>query len=409
MRSLLGRFHRPNARSQSDRLFMLNNLGDGSTLSLDFTAMGGTLDGRFTFTRSTTATFINSSGYVTSAAINAPRFDYDPTTLTPRGLLLEGTATNLLNWSETFATSGGTNNNWADTNLTRNSTNNTSPRNDATALRVTASAANGTLISSAAIGTSAQRKFSVWLRRVNGTGSIQYTLDNGTNWTTQAITSSWVRYTFAATTAAQRVGFRIVTIGDSIELWGAQLEVGFESSSYIPTGASTVQRTRDEMTIANISDLRFNQSGGTVFVKLEENPRDQDTNPYFGQFEQSPSGRGWAFARFNNSSVSGRRLFPVAFSASGTLVASSAVTRSVSGEYKFATTLEPSVARMTVVVSGGSPVVTTATAGTLTTIGALKFNNTSESTPTDFASVWLSQFKYWPTVLPNATLQSLTA
>lgn len=351
--------------------------------------------------------FANTS---TASAYYAPRFDYSPTTLAPRGLLMEGTTTNLLNWSETFATSGGTNNNWADTNLTRNSTNNTSPRNDATALRVTASAANGTLISSAAIGTSAQRKLSVWLRRVNGTGSIQYTLDNGTNWTTQAITSSWVRYTFAATTAAQRVGFRIVTSGDSIEIWGAQLEVGFESSSYIPTASSQVQRVFDQMTMANISDLKFNQSGGTVFMKLEENPRDQNTNPYFGQFEVSPSGRGWAFARFNNSSTAGRRMFPVAFNAAGsTIISSSAVSRSGSDQYKFATTLEPSVARITVVVSGGSPVVTTATAGTLATIGALKFNNTSESAATDFASVWISQFKYWPTVLPDATLQSITA
>ena len=96
MRSLLGRFHRPNARSQSQQLFMLNSLGDGSTLSLDFTT--GVLDPRLTFTRSTTGTYINGSGYVTSAAIDAPRFDYDPTTLTPRGLLIEGSASNLLNW-----------------------------------------------------------------------------------------------------------------------------------------------------------------------------------------------------------------------------------------------------------------------------------------------------------------------
>jgi hypothetical protein len=340
----------------------------------------------------------------TTSAYYAPRFDYSPITLSPRGLLIEGSSTNELTNNETFGTG------WTDSNITRNSTNNTSPRNDATALRVTASSANATIIRSAAIGTSAQRTLSVWLRRVSGTGNIDFTTNNGTNWTTQAITSSWVRYTFAATSEAQRVGFRVVASGDSIELWGAQLEAGFQSSSYIPTGSSTVARSRDEMTMANISALNFNQTGGTVFMRLEENPRDRDTNPYFGQFEVSPSGRGWAFARFNHSASSGRRMFPIAFSGpSTTLIASSTVTRSVSGEYKFATTLEPSVARMTVVVSGGSPVVTTATAGTLTTIGALKFNNTSESVATDFSSVWISQFEYWPTVLPSETLQSLTA
>ena len=222
----------------------MRSRGDGSTLNLDFTKMSA-LDSRFTYTRSTTATYINSSGYVASAAINEARFECDATTLAAKGLLIEGAATNLLNFSETFATTGGTNNNWADTNLTRTSTNNTSPRNDATALQITASAANGTIISSAAMGTSAARTLSVWLRRVTGTGNIQYTLDNGSTYTTQAITAVWVRYTFAVTTAAQRVGFRIVTSADAIEIWGVQLETGTGASSYIPTTTAQVTKAAD--------------------------------------------------------------------------------------------------------------------------------------------------------------------
>jgi uncharacterized membrane protein len=238
-------------------------LGDTATLNLDFTT--GVLDSRLTFTRSGTGTYINSSGYVTTASTNVARFEYDPATLAIRGLLIEGSATNLLNWSETFATTGGTNNNWADTNLTRTSTNNTSPRNDATALQITASAGNGTIISSAAIGTSASRTLSVWLRRVTGTGNIQYTLDNGTNWTTQVITSSWVRYSFAATTAAQRVGFRIVTSGDAIELWGAQLEAGSGASSYIVTVASQVTRNADSCLMSGTNFSSWYTHGiGTV-------------------------------------------------------------------------------------------------------------------------------------------------
>ena len=260
MRYDLGRFRRPMRRSTEGQLASLVGLGDGSTLSLDFTAMSS-LDPRFTFTRASTATYINSSGLVTTmaaASTNDPtkaRLDYNPTTLAPRGLLIEGSATNLLNWSESFATTGGTNNNWADTNITRNSTNNTDPANGTTALRITASAGNGTIISSAAMGTSAQRTFSIWLRRVSGTGNIQYTLDNGSTYTTQAITSSWVRYTFAATTAAQQVGIRIVTSGDAIELWGAQLEAGSGASSYVFSGASQGQRAADScsMTGTNFS------------------------------------------------------------------------------------------------------------------------------------------------------------
>jgi hypothetical protein len=55
-----------------------------------------TLDPRITFTRSTTGTFTNASGVLTSAAINAPRFDYDPATLQSLGLLIEQQRTNAI-------------------------------------------------------------------------------------------------------------------------------------------------------------------------------------------------------------------------------------------------------------------------------------------------------------------------
>jgi hypothetical protein len=225
-------------------------LGDGSTLNLDFTTMTATADltaRGLTFTRGSTGTRINASGFVETMSNNVARFDHDPTTLAPRGLLVEGTATNLLNWSESFATSGGTNNNWADTSITR-TTGQADPANGTTAIRFTASAGNATVISSAAIGTSAERTFSVWLRRVTGTGNIQYTQNNGTNWTTQAITATWTRYTFTHT-VDHRVGIRIVTSGDAIEMWGAQLETGSGASSYIPTGASQATRNADNCSI----------------------------------------------------------------------------------------------------------------------------------------------------------------
>lgn len=65
-------------------------------LALDFTT--ASLDSRVTFTRATgasnPATFTNSSGYVTAAANNQPRFDYDPVALTCKGLLIEESRTN---------------------------------------------------------------------------------------------------------------------------------------------------------------------------------------------------------------------------------------------------------------------------------------------------------------------------
>lgn len=412
MRSLLGRFHRPNARSQSDRLFMLNNLGDGSTLSLDFTAMGGTLDSRFTFTRSTTATFINSSGYVESiaaAASNDPtkaRFDYNPTTLTPRGLLIEGAATNLLNWSESFATSGGTNNNWADTNITRNSTNNTDPANGTTALRVTASAANGTIISTAAMGTSAARSFSIWLRRVSGTGNIQYTLDNGSTYTTQAITSSWVRYTFASTTAAQRVGIRIVTSGDSIELWGAQIEAGSGASSYIPTGASQVSRAIDICTMSNIAALNYNANGGTLFAHFSNNTENanfagsiafNNSGNYAQRFRWGSGVLLASYFQTNGTSALGSNL-----NGSRTSFASAKAATS----YSFDGTTTSTAMSM-----NGAQATTTPTSSAISGVSiatALALNSDNSSAGTDYPSIAIRSIKFWPTGLTMAQMNALT-
>jgi len=68
-------------------------------LALDFTTAN--LDPRITFTRSgSTATRVNSSGYIEAVAANIPRFDFNPTTLVCNGLLIEDSRTNICLQSE---------------------------------------------------------------------------------------------------------------------------------------------------------------------------------------------------------------------------------------------------------------------------------------------------------------------
>lgn len=156
-------------------------------------------------------------------------------------------ATNLVAFSETFATTGAVapSTNWVDSNITRSTTLQTDPLGGTTALRITASAGNATITNAVASPalSSAARAFSIYLRRVTGSGNIQWTMDGGTTWTTQAITASWVRYTFTATSATS-VGIRIVTSGDAIEVWGAQVEAGQAATQYgrTTTGTASVSQ-----------------------------------------------------------------------------------------------------------------------------------------------------------------------
>ena len=367
-------------------------LGDGSTLNLDFTTMTATADltaRGLTFTRGSTGTRINASGFVETMNNNVARFDHDPSTGAPRGLLVEAQATNLLNWSASFATSGGTNNNWADTNITRSSLG-FDPTGVTAAITFSASAGNATIISSAAIGTSAARTFSVWLRRVTGTGDIQYTQNNGSNWTTQAITSTWTRYSFTHT-VDHRVGIRIVTSGDAIEMWGAQLETSSGASSYIPTGASQATRNADNCELLDLTTISFNASAGTIYTDVGTrlntgSQRNYTFLPASGGNNQIFEGSGTAFNVYSSGSFVAQ------------IGTSAIAAQKIAAAY--------AVNDYAVSVAGGA--VATDTSGALPssltklTIGGSIVNAAA------YMNGCVRVFKYWPTRLDNATLQSLT-
>ncbi len=138
---------------------LLGRAGDGSTLTLDFTT--GQLDPRLTFTRaSTVATFINASGIVATATTNEPRFDHDPTTLAPRGLLIEGTATNLLQQSVDWTVSP-----WSKpAQITWDGTTYaTAPDGTTSAKQITVTGGSSASIAQA-VTTGTNRTISLWLR-----------------------------------------------------------------------------------------------------------------------------------------------------------------------------------------------------------------------------------------------------
>jgi len=87
------------------------------------------------------------------------------------------------------------------------------------------------------------RAFSIHLRRRYGFGPINYTLNSGITYSPiYGITSAWQRFTFPYNKDDQQVGIQIPANGDSIDVYGAQLEDLAYSTDYIPTKTTTVSR-----------------------------------------------------------------------------------------------------------------------------------------------------------------------
>jgi len=163
------------------------------SLNLDF-ANTKQLDPRITFTRATSGTY------------------YD-------GKTVAKAEENLLTFSEDFDAAV-----WGKTDGTVTANTDTAPDGTTTADTFAATSANATLMQ--AITASALiHTFTVFLKRKTGAGTIEIQSVAGA-WTSVTLTASWQRFEVSATpTAGSRAsGVRIVTSGDEVFVWGAQLE-----------------------------------------------------------------------------------------------------------------------------------------------------------------------------------------
>ena len=138
------------------------------------------------------------------------------------------TLKNLLGFTELLTTG------WTNTNTTDTQVAIAAPNGSDNSIDVAATAGNGTLLASLSLLASPYT-FSIWLRRKTGTGTVQITVD-GTTYVTAAVTADWQRFstTLTPTAGTKTPGIRIVTSGDAVYAWGAQLSDSASLDPYTP-------------------------------------------------------------------------------------------------------------------------------------------------------------------------------
>ena len=287
-----------------------------------------------------------------STAFYGPRFDFDPVTRAPRGLLVEEQRTNLVLYSDDFANAA-----WTKENATATANATAAPDGATTADRLNASAGVGVhstyTATAITVATGTNATSTIYVKKgthrfVYLTQSVSvahnftaiFDLDGGGSTATQTgvgslsgtiastsqtdVGNGWFRLSVTGSaTGASRfvaVGFAQAATGNTIDnvgnvtytaagtetifLWGAQLEAGAFATSYIPTVASTVTRSAD---VALISGQNFgqwyNQSAGSFVVDADSytvsttdfvlTASDGTSNNRFGLYRSSPNIGGY--------------------------------------------------------------------------------------------------------------------
>jgi len=388
-----------------------------------------------TFTsRNSTATYYDSNGVIQTAGVDVARDDaYLPDengNFISAGLLLEGSATNLLSYSEDFTQ-------WTSLNTDNAAF-------EAVKIPNTTIAPDGTLTADSIVYTSSSAAvnsvyalppspgltqgisytFSVYLKVASGTATIPIGISDDYNNPPNDIgincnlTTSWQRFSVTFTKGTGTLSGGVIgwytgwreqgtgtpipvgpNVDTTIHAWGAQLEAGTYPTSYIPTAgsavtraadvssSSTVTRAADEASITgtNFSSW-YNQSEGTIYSEsYEAQGASLRTNYLIKSGDpltriQEVSNRFYNAASFVNlptSSVPGQK-YKVAFGLGN----------------------QPQTAS-----SGGQPVVSlnTSISQEIDTLGLGEMTVSGV-----FGTGHISRLTYWPKRLTDTSLQYLT-
>jgi hypothetical protein len=405
-----------------------------NTPTLNFQFAGATaISSQITFTRASTGSFFNAAGTLTSAAINDPRFDYNPSTLAAQGLLIEEARTNSIrnntmvgavagtpgtvptNWfialsSQIVGTGVESGITYADIRLFGT---NTSGFTQFPAIYFETSSEIAAVPSQTwaeslyvrlAAGTG--QSFDFGFHELDSGGAVlrSTVVSGGSSITPTAGALATSRRSGSATTGASTAFVRPViaftvlnnaAIDITLRIGLPQLELGAFATSVIPTTTTALTRAADVASVNTLSPW-YNATEGTLYAEFSIPASTASRS-------QATLGDGTANERIiisNNTSLVGT---------SWRIVDGGVDQCDISNSTSFANGATVKVAGAYAVnnfaTCQGGGAVGTDTSGTLPTVTTLFLGNNGAAS---YATFYLRRITYYPRRLSNAELQTLT-
>lgn len=422
----------------------LRKSGPYPKISFDFTK--GTLDPLITFTRASSATYFDSAGVLQTAGNNVARFDYNPSTLAARGLLIEEQRTNSLRNNTMVGAVAGTPGtaptNWVVPGTINGLTQQivgTGTEKGITYVDVRYSGTTTTTGShgisfeaanqiAAASGQTWTR--SAWFKIAAGSTANLTSLTHNTQGRNAAntaftetfstdiapsLTGTLTRFSTASTLADANTAFARsqiqyfynsgVAIDLTLRIGLPQFEQGAFATSVIPTSTTALTRSADVAAITGTNFTNwFNSIEGTLVVNATVTATTTD-------------GTTRVLASIGDSSTFNETIYLARASSSANITANvidGGVAQWASNTLGSATANTPFKTSMAYKLNdlGGSfngAAAVTDSVATIPTVNSLSLGNGSWSGATNYINGYLQSFAYYPTRLRNGTLQALTS